>query len=116
MTWNFTVDEPQFSTSTFIVVPPTSRPPRSIIGRTGHRQRALTTGAPRALLDDGGLPPGAAVFVARPSLPDHFSLERFFDYAIDMLCVADASGYFLKVNRAFERGMGYTRDELLSRP
>jgi diguanylate cyclase (GGDEF)-like protein/PAS domain S-box-containing protein len=49
-------------------------------------------------------------------LPAHFSLERFFDYAIDMLCVADASGYFLKVNRAFERVMGYPRDELLSRP
>jgi PAS domain S-box-containing protein len=49
-------------------------------------------------------------------LPDHFSLERFFDYAIDMLCVADASGYFLKVNRAFERVMGYSREELLERP
>jgi diguanylate cyclase (GGDEF)-like protein/PAS domain S-box-containing protein len=54
--------------------------------------------------------------VKRPSLPEHFSLERFFDYAIDMLAVADASGYFLKVNRAFERVMGYTREELLSRP
>lgn len=54
--------------------------------------------------------------MARPSLPDHFSLERFFDYAIDMLCVADASGYFLKVNRAFERVMGYSREELLERP
>jgi len=49
-------------------------------------------------------------------LPADFSLERFFDYAIDMLCVADASGYFLKVNRAFERVTGYTRDELMARP
>jgi diguanylate cyclase (GGDEF)-like protein/PAS domain S-box-containing protein len=56
------------------------------------------------------------VFVARPTLPEHFNLERFFDYAIDMLCVADATGYFLKVNRAFERVMGYSREELLSRP
>lgn len=54
--------------------------------------------------------------VARPALPEDFSLERFFDYAIDMLCVADASGYFLKVNRAFERVMGYTREELLKHP
>lgn len=54
--------------------------------------------------------------MARPSLPTDFSLERFFDYAIDMLCVADATGYFLKVNRAFERVMGYSRDELLSKP
>lgn len=48
--------------------------------------------------------------------PSEFDLERFFDYAIDMLCIADASGYFRKVNRAFERVMGYTREELLSRP
>ena len=54
--------------------------------------------------------------MARPSLPKDFSLERFFDYAIDMLCVADPSGYFLKVNRAFERVIGYSQDELLSRP
>jgi diguanylate cyclase (GGDEF)-like protein/PAS domain S-box-containing protein len=64
----------------------------------------------------GNLHAGAADFVARPSLPAQFSLERFFDYAIDMLCVADASGYFLKVNRAFQRVMGYSRDELLARP
>lgn len=50
------------------------------------------------------------------SVPEQFDLERFFDYAIDMLCIADARGYFLKVNRAFERVFGYTRAELLSRP
>jgi diguanylate cyclase (GGDEF)-like protein/PAS domain S-box-containing protein len=54
--------------------------------------------------------------VAHPSLPEHFTLERFFDYALDLLCVADATGYFLKVNRAFERVTGYSRDELTSRP
>lgn len=52
----------------------------------------------------------------RPPLPDQFDLERFFDYAIDMLCIADARGYFVKVNRAWERVLGYTRDELLARP
>jgi diguanylate cyclase (GGDEF)-like protein/PAS domain S-box-containing protein len=57
-----------------------------------------------------------AAFVKRRSLPPEFNLERFFDYAIDMLCVADASGHFLKVNRAFERVMGYSREELLARP
>lgn len=54
--------------------------------------------------------------MSKPDIPDEFDLERFFDYAIDMLCIADASGYFLKVNRAFERVLGYSRDELLSRP
>lgn len=51
-----------------------------------------------------------------PQIPEQFDLERFFDYAIDMLCIADASGYFLKVNRAFERVVGYTREELLAKP
>ena len=54
--------------------------------------------------------------MAKPSIPAQFDLERFFDYAIDMLCIADPSGYFLKVNRAFERVLGYTRDDLLARP
>lgn len=51
-----------------------------------------------------------------PSVPEQFDLERFFDYAIDMLCIADSRGYFLKVNRAFERVLGYTRSDLLARP
>jgi diguanylate cyclase (GGDEF)-like protein/PAS domain S-box-containing protein len=49
-------------------------------------------------------------------VPDEFDLERFFDYAIDMLCIADSRGYFVKVNRAFERVLGYTREELLAHP
>jgi len=54
--------------------------------------------------------------VTRRMIPEQFDLERFFDYAIDMLCIADETGYFLKVNRAFERVFGYTREELLARP
>ncbi len=47
---------------------------------------------------------------------DGFDLERFFDFAVDMLCIADASGYFRKVNRSFERVLGYTSEELLAKP
>jgi diguanylate cyclase (GGDEF)-like protein/PAS domain S-box-containing protein len=54
--------------------------------------------------------------VTRSPIPDKFDLERFFDYAIDMLCITDGSGYFLKVNRAFERVLGYSREELLAHP
>lgn len=54
--------------------------------------------------------------MTRAPIPEQFDLERFFDYAIDMLCIANAEGYFLKVNRAFERVLGYTRDELVARP
>ena len=34
----------------------------------------------------------------------------------DLLCIADTDGYFKRVNRAFERTLGWTRDELLGRP
>ncbi len=42
--------------------------------------------------------------------------ERIFDLAFDLLCVADTAGYFTRVNPAFERTLGYSSDELLSRP
>lgn len=45
-----------------------------------------------------------------------FDLERFFDFAVDMLCIADHEGYFRRVNRSFERVLGYDRQELLARP
>ncbi|UXI70462.1 response regulator [Tahibacter amnicola] len=43
-------------------------------------------------------------------------LNRFFDLSIDMLCIASNEGYFLRVNPAWERGLGYTAGELMSRP
>jgi PAS domain S-box-containing protein len=43
-------------------------------------------------------------------------LERFFDLSIDMLCVAHFSGYFKRLNPAWERTLGFTREELRSRP
>jgi diguanylate cyclase (GGDEF)-like protein/PAS domain S-box-containing protein len=50
------------------------------------------------------------------AVPASFDLERFFDYAVDMLCIADHEGYFRRVNRSFGRVLGYARDELLARP
>ena len=43
-------------------------------------------------------------------------LERFFALSLDMLCVADFSGHFTRVNPAFERVLGHTREELLREP
>ena len=44
-----------------------------------------------------------------------FLQDRFFDLSIDMLCVAHFSGYFLKLSAAWERTLGFTREELQSR-
>ena len=42
--------------------------------------------------------------------------RRFFDVSIDMLCIASTDGYFKKVNRACLRELGWSEEELLSRP
>jgi len=42
--------------------------------------------------------------------------DRFFTDSIDMLCFLDFNGYFKRLNPAWERTLGYTRKELMSRP
>ncbi len=42
--------------------------------------------------------------------------DRFFDVSIDMLCVLDFSGYFKRLNPAWEHTLGFTREELQSKP
>jgi PAS domain S-box-containing protein len=42
--------------------------------------------------------------------------ERFFDLSIDMLCMLDFTGYFKRLNQAWERTLGFTRAELMAKP
>jgi PAS domain S-box-containing protein len=43
-------------------------------------------------------------------------VERFFSLSIDMLCIAHFSGYFVRLNPAWETTLGFTREELQSMP
>jgi PAS domain S-box-containing protein len=42
--------------------------------------------------------------------------ERFFEISIDLLCFLDFNGHFKRLNPAWERALGFTREELMSRP
>jgi serine/threonine-protein kinase len=43
-------------------------------------------------------------------------LVRFFDLSLDLFCVAGLDGFFRRVNVNFSRVLGYTENELRSRP
>lgn len=42
-------------------------------------------------------------------------LSNFFEVNLDLLCIADTEGHFLKVNKEWERVLGYSAEELLQR-
>src|SRR5579864_3671662 len=47
---------------------------------------------------------------------DTYNLELFFNLSPDLLCVAGFDGYFKKINPAVSKTLGYTNEELFSRP
>lgn len=42
--------------------------------------------------------------------------ERFFELSLDMLCCLGYDGHFARLNAAWERTLGFTREELMSKP
>lgn len=53
--------------------------------------------------------------MSRDQTPDALE-EAFFEISLDMLCCLGFDGYFRRLNPAWERTLGFTRAELMSRP
>jgi PAS domain S-box-containing protein len=45
-----------------------------------------------------------------------FNFERFFELTTDLVCIASFDGYFKKVNSAVSKTLGYSIQELYSKP
>jgi len=43
-------------------------------------------------------------------------VEHFFSLSLDMLCIAKSDGFFKRVSPAFTRTLGWSADEMLTRP
>jgi len=52
---------------------------------------------------------------ARAARGEH-QLEQLFTLSLDMICIAGTDGYFRRINPAFTEVLGWTTEELLSRP
>lgn len=47
---------------------------------------------------------------------DQETISRFFELSQDMLCTADPEGFFVDLNPAWQRTLGYTEEELRAQP
>jgi PAS domain S-box-containing protein len=51
-----------------------------------------------------------------PQPHEETELDRFFELSLDMLCIANADSYFIRLSPAFTRTLGWSQEELMSRP
>jgi len=78
-----------------------------------------TTTAPAAIIIEDLMTSSPKNSAATPAVLDErdnaLALEGFFEVALDMFCMLDFNGYFRRLNPAWERTLGFTREELMSR-
>ena len=60
--------------------------------------------------------PACGVSLALAATGEHaiVDFERFFNYGVDLMCLAGTDARFIAVNPAFERALGYSIKELLA--
>jgi PAS domain S-box-containing protein len=85
--------------------------PRDVPARTMRRLRQRVVPALEAILRVAC----DREAIASALEASHQELERFFGLSSDLLCIGQRS-HLLRVNPAFERVLGYSRSELVSRP
>ncbi|MBF0508730.1 MAG: PAS domain S-box protein [Deltaproteobacteria bacterium] len=93
-----------------------------LIGKNGKEMIIADSAAP--ILDENGVLLGV-VLVFRDTTDRKLAeialhnkteeLDRFFSLIVDLLCIADTQGFFRRVNPAWEKSLGYSREELEGR-
>jgi PAS domain S-box-containing protein len=79
-----------------------ARQPFAVIGRV-FTMKSMGASESQAVSGQGGLGGGSPY-------------DQFWTMSPDLLCTADLQGHFLQLNPAWERTLGYSIDELTSRP
>jgi len=59
---------------------------------------------------------GGTIVTTKPPAAGSDLEDRFFELSIDLLCLLNFNGHFKRLNLAWERTLGITREELMSRP